>query len=72
LSSDIDCLCGRFIVVDVVGRRDELSVEVQGCGMGDGDEGCEGKVQGDFLVFEGRKAEPEALGETEQDEHGDE
>ena len=33
LSSDIDCLCGRFIVVDVVGRKDGLSVEVQGCGL---------------------------------------
>ena len=31
LSSDIDCLCGRFIVDYLVGRRDGLNVEVWGC-----------------------------------------
>jgi len=65
LSSDIDCLCGRFIVVYMVGRRDGLSVEVQGYGMVDGGEGCEGKVQKDFPILGGRQAEPEALTETE-------
>ena len=36
MSSDIDCLCGRFIVIYLVEKGDELSVEVRGEGTGCG------------------------------------
>jgi len=38
-------------VDDVVGRRDESSVEVQGDGTGDGARGARGKFRGTFLFL---------------------